>query len=57
MIKTMLIALTLAALSAPMAFAKGHDQGKGSMLTVEQTRTAAQGLGAALGAARGFNPR
>lgn len=57
MIKTMLIALTLAALSAPMAFAKGHDQGKGSMLTVEQTRTAAQGLGAALGAAHGFNPR
>lgn len=30
-IKTTLIALTLAAMSAPMAFAKGHDQGFGNM--------------------------
>lgn len=55
MMKTTLLALTIAALTAPMAFAKAHDQGKGSTLTVEQTKAAAQGLGAVLGAARGFN--
>lgn len=49
-----LVVATLS-MTAPMAFAKGHDQGKGSMLTVDQTKAAAQGLGAALGAARGFN--
>lgn len=31
-IKTTALALTLAALTAPMAFAKGHDQGFGAML-------------------------
>lgn len=55
MMKTTLLALTIATLAAPMAFAKAHDQGKGSTLTVEQTKAAAQGLGATLGAARGFN--
>lgn len=54
-VKSTLLALTVAALSAPMAFAKAHDQGKGSTLTVEQTKTAAQGLGEKLGAAHGFN--
>ncbi len=54
-VKSALLALTIAALSAPMAFAKAHDQGKGSTLTVDQTKAAAQTLGATLGAARGFN--
>lgn len=31
-IKTTLVALTIAAASAPVAFAKGHDQGFGAML-------------------------
>ena len=44
-IKTTLLALTLAAVSAPMAFAKGHDQGINSKnrgdvsATVEAAKT------------------
>jgi len=50
-----MVMVAVVTLAAPMAFAKAHDQGKGSTLSVEQTRNAAQGLGSALGAARGFN--
>jgi hypothetical protein len=56
LVKTTTLALTLAALTAPMAFAKGHDQGMSKGETVMTvTVPAAQGLGEALREARGFN--
>ena len=55
MMKSTRLALTIAALSAPIAFDKAHDQGKDSVLTIEQTKEAAQGLGEKLRAVRGFN--
>lgn len=56
MLRTTLLALALAAVSAPMALAKAHDQGMAKGSTVKTvTVPNAQALGGILGAAHGFN--
>lgn len=64
--KTTILAITLAALTAPMAFAKSHDQGINGEYhdptkqtpvkeTVQQTKEGAQSLGPLLRESKGFN--